>query len=238
MTVLAQSLLKKDQLICCSSCTKILMTHFGAAQVRSSHYPFLKWRSAWAFGVSRSTQSTIWRYRSDDFQPNLSLDLTIFRSIWQSAARSDNLPLDLTICCDPFCNSHPFWHIVARPDAHHERKCKSFYGTNVHSRQLHTTRSFLELLTDCSPLHSCVSECLSKFQLAHWWVINTDVCSQVQTKTYSLEVCSGFLTSESTVRGRKRSSKNLLSPFSLSIGQTALTFYKPAEQNVNNIVVA
>ena len=61
---------------------------------------------------------------------------------------------------------------------------------------------------------------------------NTDVCSQEQITIsehrLDVSVSSGFLTSRSTVRDRKRSSKNLLSPISLSYSQTALSLVRAA----------
>ena len=49
------------------------------------------------------------------------------------------------------------------------------------------------------------------------------------------DACSGFLTSGSTVRGRKRSSKNPLSPISLSDGQITLNLPRPRQTQASDL---
>ena len=58
---------------------------------------------------------------------------------------------------------------------------------------------------------------------AHWCVTNTDTSSQVEVKM-DLDPYSGFLMNGSTVWGRKRSSKNPSSPFSLSPDEISSKF--------------
>ena len=67
----------------------------------------------------------------------------------------------------------------------HELKMHFFCALNLHTTQLTQARRLLNSLDSSLLRRSYAFECLFQFQIAHWWVTNTDVCSQVQTTAYS-----------------------------------------------------
>ena len=109
---------------------------------------------------------------SNDLPPNL----TICHQMWRPATESHDLSPDLTIC-------RRIWRAASihsdklSPDLMRtmNENCKSFYVTSLHSRQWYVSRSFVELLTDYSPL-----------QLSTWVSIQISTCSLMSDKHWCL----------------------------------------------------